>query len=284
MKASGLPRAAAAALLAGSLAVAALGFAALRLGAIGLGVPGSDGPHAAQALASGRRSGFETMAPELRAMQMDDTSNPGMLWVAEGERLWHEPPAAGKPACAGCHGAAEAGMRAVAARFPALDARTKRPVDLAGRVNLCRTGKQTAPALAPESDELLALTAYVAHQSRGMPISPPDDPVLASFRAAGKTLYRRRIGQLDLSCAECHDRLAGARLGGNLVPQAHPTGYPLYRLEWQTLGSLERRIRNCMIGVRAEPYTFGAEELVALELYLMSRAAGMTLETPAVRP
>ena len=64
----------------------------------------------------------------------------------------------------------------------------------------------------------------------------------------------------------------------------HPTGYPLYRLEWQSVGSLQRRLRGCMSGIRAEPYAYGAPEFAALELYLMDRARGLKLETPAVRP
>jgi L-cysteine S-thiosulfotransferase len=43
-------------------------------------------------------------------------------------------------------------------------------------------------------------------------------------------------------------------------------------------------MRNCMIGARAAAYDYGAPELVELELYLMSRAKGMPIETPAVRP
>jgi L-cysteine S-thiosulfotransferase len=39
-----------------------------------------------------------------------------------------------------------------------------------------------------------------------------------------------------------------------------------------------------MIGTRAEPFAYGAPEAVALELYLMARARGMAIETPAVRP
>ena len=66
--------------------------------------------------------------------------------------------------------------------------------------------------------------------------------------------------------------------------KAHPTGYPLYRLEWQSLGSLQRRLRGCITGIRAQAYDYGAPELVELELYLMSRARGMPIETPAVRP
>jgi L-cysteine S-thiosulfotransferase len=68
-------------------------------------------------------------------------------------------------------------------------------------------------------------------------------------------------------------------------PSARPaTAYPIYRLEWQGLGSLQRRLRNCMTGVRAEPFADGSDEAAALTLCLMRRTSGMTLESPAVRP
>ena len=104
------------------------------------------------------------------------------------------------------------------------------------------------------------------------------------MRSAGAELYKSRQGQLNLSCANCHDDNAGRKLAGATIPQAHPTGYPIYRLEWQTLGSLRRRLRNCIVGMRAEAFPYGAPEYVDLELYLATRAAGMTVETPAVRP
>lgn len=231
-----------------------------------------------------KRSGFDFMTSETQALQADDTSNPGMLWVLQGEQLWQEPEGRANIACAGCHGDAARTMRGVAARHPAFDEATGRPIDLAGRINSCRVSRQQAGPLGPESDELLALTTYVAHQSRGMPVTPSADVRLAPFRDNGRRLFRSRIGQLDLSCASCHDANWGKRLGGSVIPQAHPNGYPLYRLEWQAVGSLQRRLRNCMIGVRAEPYAFGAPEFVDLELYLMERARGLLVETPAVRP
>ena len=100
----------------------------------------------------------------------------------------------------------------------------------------------------------------------------------------GRALFEQRQGQINLSCAECHDDNWGKSLAGAPIPQAHPTGYPLYRLEWQSLGSLQRRLRNCIAGLRAEPYAFGSEESIALETYIMWRARGMKLESPAVRP
>lgn len=175
-------------------------------------------------------------------------------------------------------------MTGVAARYPAIPPGRQLPVDLEGRIDLCRTENQKADRFAPESDDLLALTAHVAQQSRGLPVSPPADPRLAPFRAEGEALYRLRQGQLNLSCAICHDDNAGKKLAGIAIPQAHPTGYPIYRLEWQTLGSLKRRLRNCLIGIRAEPYAWESPQYVALELYLMDRARGMTMEGIGVRP
>jgi sulfur-oxidizing protein SoxA len=231
-----------------------------------------------------RRSGYADMSPESKAMQDDDTANPGMLAVLDGEALWNRKTGAAGVSCADCHGDAARSMSGVAARYPAFDFGSGQPVDLEERINLERTGRQKAPPLKYESADLLALSAYVARQSRGEPIAPPDDERLAPFVAAGRAFFNRRQGQLNLSCALCHDDNWGRRLAGNIVPQGHPTGYPLYRLEWQSLGSLQRRLRNCISGMRAETPDYGSPEYVNLELFLMRRAAGMATETPAVRP
>jgi L-cysteine S-thiosulfotransferase len=239
---------------------------------------------AAEIAPSDRLSGYEFDGPETRAMQDDDTANAGMLWVAQGESLWATKAGAAQRSCADCHGYAQTSMKGVAARYPAFDRALGRPVDLEQRINRCRNEHQKAQPFAWESGELLGLTAFIAHQSRGLPITVGSDPELRSSLDMGNQLFHRREGQLNLSCSQCHDDNWGKRLAGAVIPQGHPTGYPIYRLEWQSLGSLQRRLRNCMIGTRAEPYDYGAQEAVALELYLMARARGMPLETPAVRP
>jgi sulfur-oxidizing protein SoxA len=231
-----------------------------------------------------RRSGYDFMSPESRAMQDDDTANPGMLWVLEGEALWGRKVGTAGKACVDCHADARASMKGVAARHPAFAAALGRPVTLEQRINLCRVDRQQAPALPWEGRDLLALAAYVARQSRGMPIDMAIDPRGQPALDAGRATFQRRQGQLNLSCSQCHDDHWGKRLAGNVIPQGHPTGYPIYRLEWQGLGSLQRRLRNCLVGMRAEPYEYGAAALVELELFLMWRARGMAVETPAVRP
>jgi L-cysteine S-thiosulfotransferase len=231
-----------------------------------------------------RRSGYDFMKPDTRAMQDEDTANPGMLWVLDGERLWKSKAGTAGKACADCHGDAGASTKGVAARYPAFDQASGRPVDLEQRINSCRTNHQQATPLPYESRELLALSAFVARQSHGMPIEAGADPKLAPFIEKGRERFLQRQGQLNLGCTNCHDDNWDKKLAGSAITQGHPTGYPLYRLEWQSLGSLQRRLRACITGVRAQAYDYGAPELVELELYLMSRARGMKMETPAVRP
>ena len=214
-----------------------------------------------------RRSGYEFMSRETKAMQDDEITGPAVLTLLDGEALW------GKLGCAGCHKDAATSMKGVAARYPAM---------IGGKLTtLEQQVRHKNPELAYESRDLLALTAFVAKHSRGMAIEVSE---IKSNLEAGRAFFHRRQGQLNLACAQCHDDNWGKKLAGTPIPQAHPTGYPLYRLEWQGVGSLTRRLRNCLAGMRAELYPHGAPELVDLELYLMWRARGMKMEAPAVRP
>lgn len=227
-----------------------------------------------------RRSGYEFMSRETRAMQDDEATGPALFWLLDGEALWSRKDGRAGASCASCHSGGS--MRGVAARYPRVT--SGRLVNLEQQINVCRTERQKAAPWAYESRELLALAVFVGRQSRGMPIEIKSDAATAPFLSAGRASFNRRQGQLDLSCAQCHDDNWGKRLAGSVIPQAHPTGYPIYRLEWEGVGSLQRRLRNCLTGIRAETPAYGAPELVELELFLMWRANGMRLETPAVRP
>ncbi|HEX4408131.1 MAG TPA: sulfur oxidation c-type cytochrome SoxA [Xanthobacteraceae bacterium] len=231
-----------------------------------------------------RHSDAEFISAGTRAMQNDETQNPGMLTVLDGETLWNAKAGSSGKSCADCHGDARVSMKGVAARYPAFMPSQGRPVDLEQRINLSRVNDQNAMPLAFESADLLALTAYVARQSFGIPVAVVNDVQSKPFIEQGRTLFERREGQINLSCAQCHDDNWGKNLAASVIPQAQPTGYPIYRLEWQAVGSLQRRLRSCMIASRAEPYDYGAPELVDLEFYLLWRARGLPIETPAVRP
>jgi sulfur-oxidizing protein SoxA len=226
------------------------------------------------------QSGLAFAGPSVRALQADDFANPGMLWVERGQRLWSEAAGPSGRSCAGCHAD---GLRGAAARLPAVDAASGQLVNLESRIRACQTQRQGIEASAHESDTLLALSAYVAHQSRGLPQRVDVDGPARAFFDRGRDLYQRRVGQLNLACGHCHDLNWGRRLGPETISQGHGVGYPAYRLEWQALGSLHRRFRSCLSGVRAEMLPQGHADLLALELFLAWRSSGLPMEAPAVR-
>jgi sulfur-oxidizing protein SoxA len=254
---------------------------ALLIGLMSLMVANSSAQDRAIPL-SQLRSGITFAGEDVQAMQADEFANPGMLWVERGEKLWNEASGDGK-SCASCHGDAKASMRGVAARYPAYDPRAKRVLDLEARIADCRARRQNAAPLERGSDDLLSLATYVGHQSHGMPIAVKiDGPAKASFDR-GRTFYYQRHGQMNVSCAQCHEQNWGKRLLRETVSQGHGSAFPAYRLEWQALGSLQRRLRACLFGVRAEMPPEGASELTDLELFLAWRAQGLPVETPGVR-
>jgi sulfur-oxidizing protein SoxA len=229
------------------------------------------------AAASELRPSRDFLSPELRALQEDPSRHPGWLWVEEGEALWRR----GERSCQSCHGAIES-MAGVAARYPAVAA-DGALLNLEARIERCRAQNQGAPAFGHESEPLLSLTAAIARQSRGMPVNVATDGAAAPFLEQGRRFYGTRQGQLNLACGQCHDDNAGRRLRGDVISNGLGTGYPAYRLEWNTLGSLHRRLRACSLGVRAEQFPLGSPEYLTLELYLAARAAGLPLEAPGLR-
>jgi sulfur-oxidizing protein SoxA len=230
-----------------------------------------------------RRSGLGFKSEDLQTQQNDDAINPGFLWVDQGARLWSESPTAQTPSCQSCHLNAQKSMKGVALKYPKWDQGSKQLVNIEKQINDCRVKKQQLKPLSYESDELLALTSWIALASRGMKLEKNIAQNLVPAFERGQAFYEKRIGQNNLSCAHCHTANFGQRLGGEIISQGQPHAYPAYRLEWQKMGSLQRRLRACLSGVKAEILPFGSQELMELELYLNFRGQGLRLESPGVR-
>ena len=232
---------------------------------------------------SALRSGSTFVSANVRAMQSDDAANPGLLWVERGEKLWNAPAGTADRSCASCHGNAAASMRGVATHYPRYDATSGKLFDLEARINDCQVRRQQTSASQRESDDLLALSAFVGYQSRGLPLAVVIDSATRTAFERGRAFYYRRHGQMNLSCAHCHEQNWGRRLLNESISQGHGNAFPAYRLEWQNLGSLQRRSRACLFGVRAAMPPAGSPELTETELFLAWRAEGLPLETPGVR-
>ena len=88
--------------------------------------------------------------------------------------------------------------------------RRGRPINLEQRINLCRTDQQQAPPLALESQRAAGAHRLSSRTSRAaMPIAPPTTSRRRPFLEAGRAIYQRRQGQLNLSCAQLPRRQLG---------------------------------------------------------------------------
>ena len=222
-------------------------------------------------------------SPDSQRLESDDAQSPAYLWIEEGKRLWSQADGSAVKSCESCHGAADSALKGIAAHYPKFDAAAGGLLNIEGRINRCRTAYQQAPALAYESNELLALTTLVSHQSYGVPRQVDIGGTSAAYFEAGRKLWTTRQGQFNLACTQCHDASVGKTLRGDKVSQGQSDGWPAYRLDWQKVGSLHRRLRACSLGVRAQVLDFGSPEYLALELYLAWRGEGLPLSSPGVR-
>ena len=234
-----------------------------------------------------RRSGYEFMSRDTRAMQDDDTANPGMLCGAR-RRGAVEPQ--GRRRRARPAPTATAMPHQHEGRRGALSGLRHRHA--AGRSTSSSASTCAAPSTSRrrrspiESRELLALTAYVAQQSRGMPIATGDDPQLAPFLEAGARAVHRAPGPAQSLLRAMPRR----QLGQEARRQHDPAGAP-DRLSALPAGMAEPGLAAAaaaQLPDRAcarEPYAYGAPEYCRRwSSILMWRARGMTIETPAVRP
>ena len=228
-------------------------------------------------------SGYYFANAETRALQDDDFDNPGFLWVEAGEQLWKKKDGSAGKACASCHKRAKDSMKGVAATYPKFYKPKGKLINLVQRINECRTQNLKAKPWKYESNEMLSMSAYVAHQSRGVPLKVAVDGPEKPFFEKGKAYYYKRRGQFNIACNQCHEGHYGNKLRADLLSQGHANGFPTYRLKWQKLGSLHRRLQICSSLTRARVLPKGSDTYVNLELYLKWRGNGLPIEVPAVR-
>ena len=230
-----------------------------------------------------RKSGYLYLGDQTQALQDDDFLNHAFFAVERGAELWSAVDGAAGVSCASCHGDAAESMRGVTARLPRYDSERDGIINLELLINRERERKLKAEPYAYESEDLLALTAFLAFQSRGIPSEVEIGGAAAPFFEKGREHYFTRRGQLDLSCTQCHDERDGMMLRGDRMSQGQTNGFPFYRLSWHSMGSTHRMFAWCNNAMRAEPYAPASEEYLNLELYVAWRGRGLPIEAPAVR-
>ena len=227
-------------------------------------------------------SGWTFRTDDTQAMQMDDFDNPGMLAVEDAIASWNTVEGEAGESCASCHGAPEdmAGVRAV---YPKWNEDAGEVRTLAMQIDGCRTEQMKAEAWGIDKTPMLNMEGLLASVSRGYPVNVAIDGPAQSMWELGEELYYTRFGQLELSCANCHEDNYDNNIRADHLSQGQINGFPTYRLKDARLVGVQSRFRGCVRDTRAETFAVGSEEFIALELYVASRGNGLSVEGPSVR-
>lgn len=225
-------------------------------------------------------SGWLFRTDETRALQMDDFDNPGMLFAERGRDRWETAEGTANQSCADCHNDVES-MRGVRAGMPKV--KDGDIWSLENFINDCRTTRMGAEAWGWNSEPMKDMTSLISLQSRGLPVDVVIDGEAEQFWEMGREIYYTRYGQLDLSCANCHENTFGRMIRADHLSQGMSNGFPTYRLKNASIVPLHQRFRGCIRDTRGETFREGSLEFRALELYVASRGAGLSVEGVSVR-
>lgn len=227
-------------------------------------------------------SGWLFRGDETRAMQADDFDNPGMIFVEQALDVWDAAEGSEGKSCSSCHDGIDS-MAGVKATYPKWNADAGEVRTLQMQVNDCRTSRMGAEAWKYDSGKAINMEAALASVSRGLPVNVAIDGPAQSTWEKGKELYYTRNGQLELSCANCHENNYGMMIRADHLSQGQINGFPVYRLKNTKLNGSHSRFKGCIRDTRAETYAAGSPEFVALELYVASRGNGLSVEGPSIR-
>ncbi len=227
-------------------------------------------------------SGWHFRTDETQALQIDDFDNPAMIFVDQAADLFEAVDGAAGESCASCHDGVES-FKGLQASMPKVDAETGKLVVMEDLINKCRTDRMEADAWKWSGGDMQGMVALIGLQSRGLPMNVAIDGDAAPYWEQGKEMYYTRYGQLELSCANCHEDNWGNMIRADHLSQGMINGFPTYRLKQAKLISRHNRFRGCIRDTRAETFAEGSDEFRALELYVASRGNGLSVETPAVR-
>lgn len=228
-------------------------------------------------------SGWLFREPETRALQADGFANPGMLAVERGAEVWTTAEGAAGKSCADCHGDAAESMKGVGASYPKWNAKAGKPFNVELQINACREGNMQAEPYKFDHPDQVALTTFIKHQSHGQQmVIDLEAGEMKSWWEKGKEYYYTRTGQLNLSCANCHEENNGKFIRADHLSQGNVNGFPTYRLK-DGLVSLHNRYVGCVRDTRAELPKAFSDDLMALEVYTTWRSTGLAVETPSVR-
>lgn len=229
-------------------------------------------------------NGPYSMNEDLRKQWVEKEEFPPYEFAVDaGKEMFSKPFKNGKT-YADCFANGGIGIRQ---NYPYFDQKEGKVVTLELALNRCREVNGEAP-YSYVKDEMASLTAYMAFTSRDkrMDVNIPDDPRALEAFENGKRYFYTRRGQLNFSCASCHVQSPGERIRAEILAPALGilNAMPIYRSEWNGMGTITRRFMTCNSQTRAVPLEPQSDEYRDVEYFLSYVANGLPIAGPGARP
>lgn len=175
----------------------------------------------------------------------------------------------------------------VGGNYPYYDEKKKEVVSLTGAINKCLTDAGQK-AWNEKKGDMATFEAYIASETKDA--GKKVDIKIESANAAaayerGKEYYYTQRGYLKLSCATCHVQGSGKRVRNESLSQlaGQTTHFPVYRLKWGGLGTLERRMEGCIKDQGQVPPKTNSQTMKELLYFMAYMSNGMNVDGPDVR-
>jgi sulfur-oxidizing protein SoxA len=236
-----------------------------------------------------------------RYREMVAEGSPAELFEVEGEVLWKKPQGPNKASLERCDlGGGPGVLKGAYARLPRYFKDADQVMDLETRLLHCmvtlqgRKREEAAARVFGSADrpsEMESLSAYIAAQSRGVPMSPgTTHPREKESYELGRALFFHRAGAWDFSCASCHGE-EGKRIRMQELPalyepeHARPimATWPAYRVSNSQFKTMQWRLNDCYRQMRMPEPNFASDSMVALTLFLTATGKGEPYHGPGTK-
>lgn len=223
-------------------------------------------------------------APVEKRENLDPLENPGMWAVDKAQELWKQASAKGS-SCASCHANPESQFKAWAASMPKWEPRLNKVLGVEEFVT--RHAKATTGAdWLMETDNNRAMGVYLRFLANGQEIKvDTTSPEAKAAIARGVELSKRKIGQLNMACTDCHGLVVNRWIRGQWLgePKGQYDHFPTWRTSLQAIWDIRQRFQWCSVNIRGDELPPDAKEYGDLELYLASQNAGLKMSVPGIR-
>ena len=176
---------------------------------------------------------------------------------------------------------------AIAGDYPKFDDKKGEVVTLSSAINDCLIANGEKP-WNMKKGKITKVEAYFAAQSKeaGKKVNIQiNSKAAAEAYERGKKEYYTQRGYLQLSCANCHVQGAGQRVRREYLSPliGHSTHFPVYRLKWQGLGTLERRLGGCEKNQGENPHKPNSQWAKELLYFMAYMSNGLPVDGPDIR-